>query len=81
MKNLDLKVKESLEGNGLDFEIKKVPLVGKQLVTSVSEGGDLVADIKLTNRPYYGLLNSKSGNFIYNVKEHYTVSQHTEVAE
>lgn len=81
MENLDLKVKEILVNNGLDFEIVKVPLVGKQLVTSVSEGGELVDDIKLTNSPYYGLLNSKSGNFINTVKEGYTVSQNAEVVE
>lgn len=81
MENLDLKVKEILVNNGLDFEIVKVPLVGKQLVTSVSEGGDIVDDIKLTNSPYYGLLNSNSGNFINTVKEGYTVSQNSEVVE
>jgi hypothetical protein len=81
MENLDLKVNEILVNNGLDFEIVKVPLVGKQLVTSVSEGGDIVDDIKLTNSPYYGLLNSKSGNFINTVKEGYTVSQNSEVVE
>ena len=81
MENLDLKVNEILVNNGLDFEIVKVPLVGKQLVTSVSEGGDIVDDIKLTNSPYYGLLNSNSGNFINTVKEGYTVSQNSEVVE
>ena len=81
MENLDLKVKEILVNNGLDFEIVKVPLVGKQLVTSVSSCGELVDDIKLTNSPYYGLLNSNSGNFINTVKEGYTVSQNAEVVE
>jgi hypothetical protein len=81
MENLDLKVKEILVNNGLDFEIVKVPLVGKQLVTSVSSSGELVDDVKLTNSPYYGLLNSKSGNFINTVKEGYTVSQNAEVVE
>ena len=81
MENLDLKVKEILVNNGLDFEIVKVPLVGKQLVTSVSSSGELIDDIKLTNSPYYGLLNSKSGNFINTVKEGYTVSQNAEVVE
>ena len=81
MENLDLKVNEILVNNGLDFEIKKVPLVGKQLVTSVSEGGDIVDDVNLIHSPYYGLLNSKSGNFINTVKEGYTVSQNAEVVE
>jgi len=81
MENLDLKVKEILEGNGLDFEIKKVPLVGKQLVTSVGVDGDIVDDVNLINSPYYGLLNTKSGNFINTVKEGYTVSQNSEVVE
>lgn len=81
MENLDLKVKEILVNNGLDFEIVKVPLVGKQLVTSVSSSGELIDDIKLTNSPYYGLLNSKSGNFINTVKDGYTVSQNAEVVE
>ena len=81
MENLDLKVNEILVNNGLDFEIVKVPLVGKQLVTSVSSSGELVDDVKLTNSPYYGLLNSKSGNFINTVKEGYTVSQNAEVVE
>ena len=81
MENLDLKVKEILVNNGLYFEIVKVPLVGKQLVTSVSSSGELVDDIKLTNSPYYGLLNSNSGNFINTVKEGYTVSQNAEVVE
>ena len=81
MENLDLKVNEILVNNGLDFEIVKVPLVGKQLVTSVSSSGELIDDVKLTNSPYYGLLNSKSGNFINTVKEGYTVSQNAEVVE
>ena len=81
MENLDLKVKEILEGNGLDFEIKKVPLVGKQLVTSVGVDGDIVDDVNLIHSPYYGLLNTKSGNFINTVKEGYTVSQNSEVVE
>jgi len=81
MENLDLKVNEILVNNGLDFEIKKVPLVGKQLVTSVSEGGDIVDDVNLIHSPYYGLLNTKSGNFINTVKEGYTVSQNAEVVE
>jgi hypothetical protein len=81
MENLDLKVNEILEGNGLDFEIKKVPLVGKQLVTSVGVDGDIVDDVNLINSPYYGLLNTKSGNFINTVKEGYTVSQNSEIVE
>jgi len=81
MENLDLKVNEILVNNGLDFEIVKVPLVGKQLVTSVSEGGDIVDDVNLIHSPYYGLLNTKSGNFINTVKEGYTVSQNAEVVE
>lgn len=81
MENLDLKVKEILEGNGLDFEIKKVPLVGKQLVTSVGVDGNIVDDVNLIHSPYYGLLNAKSGNFINTVKEGYTVSQNSEVVE
>jgi len=81
MENLDLKVNEILVNNGLDFEIVKVPLVGKQLVTSVSSSGELVDDVNLIHSPYYGLLNSKSGNFINTVKEGYTVSQNAEVVE
>jgi hypothetical protein len=81
MENLDLKVNEILEGNGLDFEIKKVPLVGKQLVTSVGVDGDIVDDVNLIHSPYYGLLNTKSGNFINTVKEGYTVSQNSEIVE
>lgn len=75
------KVQEILKSNGLDFRIEKLPLVGIQNVSAVNEGGELISDINHIKSPYYGLLNTKSGNIINTVKEGYTVSQNDEVVE
>jgi hypothetical protein len=75
------KVQEILTTNDLDFTIEKLPLVGKQKVVTVGEGGSLVDDVNLIQSPYYGLLNSKTGEIINTVKEGYTISQNSEVVE
>lgn len=75
------RVNEILVSNGLDFEIEKLPLVGKQLITSVGQGGSLVSDVNLIHSPYFGLLNTKSGEILNTVKDGYTVSQNSEVVE
>lgn len=79
--SINERVNEILTANGLDFTIEKLPLVGKQKIVSVSADGNLVDDINLVNSPYYGLLNSKSGEIINTVKEGYTVSQNADIVE
>ena len=75
-------VNEILVNNNLDFRIEKIPLVGKQVVGSaISSNGELVDDVKLIHSPYFGLLNTKSGEMINTVKEGYTVSQNDEIIE
>jgi len=74
-------VNEILTANGLDFTIEKLPLVAKQNVMLVGDGGSLINDINLVASPYYGLLNSKSGEIINTVKHGYTISQNSEVVE
>jgi hypothetical protein len=65
MKN---QVKEILEAHGLDFQIKKLPLVAPNGDSSI-----------LT--PYFGLLNTKSGEIIHTVKKGYHASQNEDVVE
>jgi hypothetical protein len=61
-------VDEILINNGLDFTIEKLPLYADTGVSMVKS-------------PYYGLLNTKSGNVINTVKEGYTVSQNRDLVE
>lgn len=70
MENLNDKVNEILTNNGLDFTIKKLPLVAYDKVNG-----------SFTDSPYYGLVNSKSNEVINTVKEGYTISQNKEVVE
>ena len=79
--SLDLRVNEILTANGLDFSIEKLPMVAKQPIMSLDSGGNLVNDFKEVHTPYYGLLNSKSGQIINTVKKGYTVSQNAEIVE
>jgi hypothetical protein len=62
------KVSDILVVNGLDFEIKKLPL------TAPNGNHTVLTD-------YFGLLNSKSGNIINTVKKGYTVTQNAEIVE
>jgi hypothetical protein len=62
------KVSDILLVNGLDFEIKKLPL------TAPNGNHTVLTD-------YFGLLNSKSGNIINTVKGSYTVTQNSEIVE
>lgn len=79
--SIQTQVNEILTANGLDFSIEKLPLVAKQNIVSVGANGSLVDDINLVNSPYYGLLNTKTGEIINTVKEGYTVSQNSEIVE
>jgi hypothetical protein len=63
-----MSVDEILINNGLDFNIEKLPLYAD-------------AGVSMVKSPYYGLLNTKSGNVINTVKEGYTVSQNRDLVE
>lgn len=62
------KANEILIANGLNFEIKKVPLVGLLM------GETIKTD-------YFGLYNEKANKIIHTVKDGYTVSQNREVIQ
>lgn len=79
--DLDLRVNEILTANGLDFTIEKLPMFAKQPIISIDGGGNIVNDSKAIHTPYFGLLNSKSGEIINTVKKGYTVSQNAEIIE
>jgi hypothetical protein len=73
---IESKVKEILEANGLDFRIIKLPLV--------AETREVINEVNVTKKihsPYFGLLNSKTGEIINAVKQGYTVSQNDEIVE
>jgi hypothetical protein len=61
-------VNEILIENGLDFEIKKVPLISR-------------IDGQEVESPYFGLYNTKSKEIIHSVKGSYHPSQNSEVVE
>ena len=63
-------VQKILTENGLDFHIDKVPLV----IPSEFHGIHV-------ETPYFGLVNSKSGECIHAVKKGYTPSQNADVVE
>jgi hypothetical protein len=72
---------EILTTYGLDFRIEKIPMKAHRPIISVDNGGDLVNDVEIINTDMFGLLNTKSGNIINNVKEGYHVSQNDEIVE
>jgi phage/plasmid-like protein (TIGR03299 family) len=74
--SFDLRVNEILTANGLDFTIEKLPMFAKQPIIALDELGNIVNDT-----PYFGLLNSKSGEILNTVKSGYTVSQNAEIVE
>lgn len=73
------KVQTILVENNLDFDIVKLPLVGITNQTIIDNNGNPVQMQKQHQSPYYGLLNTKSGNIINSVKEGYTVTQNDEI--
>lgn len=73
---IENKVQEILKANGLDFRIEKLPLTADKRETI-----DGMPFIKRINTPYFGLLNTKSGEIINTVKQGYTVSQNDEIVE
>ncbi len=75
------KVSEILTNNGLDFTIEKLPLVAQQSIMGIGDGGNLVEGIQDIKTPYFGLLNSKTGEIINTVKSGYTISQNSEIIE
>jgi hypothetical protein len=75
------KVNEILTTNGLDFTIEKLPMVAQQSIMAINESGNLVDGIQDIKTPYFGLLNSKSGEIINTVKAGYTISQNAEIIE
>jgi len=79
--SLDLRVNEILTANGLDFSIEKLPMVANQPIMALDSNGNLVNTVKAIHTPYFGLLNSKSGEIINTVKSGYTVSQNSEIVE
>lgn len=83
MQNTEIqnKVQEILTANDLDFRIEKLPLVAKQPISVINDEGELDTASKLIDSPYFGLLNTKSGEIINTVKEGYTVSQNSEIIE
>jgi hypothetical protein len=81
MNDMNNQVNEILTANGLDFTIEKLPLVGMQTSSAVNEQGEIITDKSYVNSPYFGLMNSKSGEIINTVKAGYTVSQNAEIVE
>jgi hypothetical protein len=83
------KVQEILTQYGLDFRIEKLPMVAKQPIGKVSETiitngiEEVVERVTYKDVPtdYYGLLNTKSGNIINQVKGGYEVSQNDEILD
>jgi len=69
METTKTKVQQILTENGLDFRIEKAPMY------ALSKAGIQVPS------PYFGLINSSSGEVINTVKEGYTVSQNDEIVE
>ena len=79
--SFDLRVAEILTANGLDFSIEKLPMVANQPIVAIGTDGNIVNTVKPIHTPYFGLLNSKSGEIINTVKSGYTVSQNSEIVE
>lgn len=69
MSNIKERVKEILEANDLDFQIEKAPMT-----CTLASG-------KVVTTPYYGLVNSKSGEVINTCKVGYGISQNADVIE
>lgn len=85
------RVQEILTQFGLDFRIEKLQMVAKKPIRTTketiinSEGliEEVVKVLEYKDVPtdYYGLLNTKSGNIINQVKGGYEVSQNDEILE
>jgi hypothetical protein len=83
------RVQEILTQFGLDFRIEKLPMVAKQVVGKTTETiivdgiEEVVERLSYKDVPtdYFGLLNTKSGNIINQVKAGYEVSQNDEILE
>ena len=75
------KVQEILTTYGLDFTIEKLPMVAKRPILALNEDAELVNDFEEIETDTFGLLNTKSGNIINEVKKGYHVSQNDEVVE
>jgi len=71
---LDLRVNEILTANGLDFTIEKLPMIAEQPIMTIGNSGLLEKGTKKVHTPYFGLLNSKTGEVINTVKKGYEVS-------
>ena len=67
--NIQERTQEILKGNGLDFEISKLPLVAID-----NDGNQLLT-------PYFGLVNSRTKEVINTCKSGYTISQNSDVIE
>jgi hypothetical protein len=65
-------VNEVLTNYGLDFRIEKLPLV----VNRLTEDG-----VQEIESPYFGLLNTKSGEIINSVKDSYHVTQNEDIVK
>lgn len=77
MKNFD--VNSFLIENGLDFEIIKSQLHANVPTQVVGENGNLETTNQVVPTPYFGLINSNSGNCINTVKEGYEPTQNVDV--
>lgn len=71
-------VENLLAKYGLDFDIEKLPMFGKRVVSVITDSGMENQEVFI-NSDDYGLLNTKSGEIINTVKKGYTVSQTKEV--
>ena len=82
--SIKTQVQEILVENGLDFKIEKQGLYRIKdidLILNLENGALRGTDFEPIATPYFGLVNTKSGNTINSVKEGYTVSQNHEILE
>jgi hypothetical protein len=82
--SIKTQVQEILMENGLDFKIEKQGLYRIKdinLILGLENGILKGTDFEPIATPYFGLVNTKSGNTINSVKDGYTVSQNHEILE
>jgi hypothetical protein len=80
--SIKTQVQEILVENGLDFKIEKQGLYRIKdidLILNLENGALRGTDFEPIATPYFGLVNTKSGNTINSVKDGYTVSQNHEI--
>lgn len=80
--SIKTQVQEILVENGLDFKIEKQGLYRIKdidLILNLENGALRGTDFEPIATPYFGLVNTKSGNTINAVKDGYTVSQNHEI--